>query len=81
MTNDNVKFEEMEIKEKTGKGRKIAIAFGLIAAGIYGYKFGESVTNHRGELGLKKLFEKDPTLKEHMANVMGDCFKDRLLKS
>lgn len=82
MTNENnVKREGLDAKAKVERSRKIAIALGVIVAGIYGYRLGAAINNYYGEKGLKHLFEKDPTLKEHMAGVMADEFKQRLLKS
>ena len=59
--------------DQSKKEKLIFCALGgviALAGVIVGYKFGDSYATVRIDNGLNKLFNDDPTLKEHMGNVI-----------
>ena len=82
MSKENVKLELVE--EEKPKRKVPALVWGslmMVAAGFIGYKFGGMVRGWHTGYGLNICFEKDPTLKEHMATVMSEIAKEKLMKS
>ena len=59
--------------DQSKKEKLIFCALGgviALAGVIVGYKFGDSYATVRIDNGLNKLFNDDPTLKEHMGNAI-----------
>ena len=63
-------FKDMD---QSKKEKLIYLALGgmiALAGVIVGCKFGDSYATVRMDNGLNKLFNDDPTLKEHMGNAI-----------
>ena len=65
--------ECMEIEEKQGMttGQKVLAVGGAVLTGIAGYKLGKAVEFCKISRGLQKVWDVDPSLKDHMWEAVG----------
>lgn len=67
-----------EIKAKEGlvlsKKEKILLGGAIVLTAVVGFKLGARWDSYIVARGIEKAWEADPTLKEHMVNVLVDAW-------
>lgn len=80
----NVVLDDEKIREinPNKKRLKTIINVAIGTACVYvGYAIGYKLSTMHTSKGFELVFEKDPTLKEHIVNATTDFMKDKMLQS
>ena len=59
------------------KKEKTLIKLGALGIAVVSFKLGGAWDRYRINRGIQKLWDEDPTLKEHMWKVLADCLSKK----